>query len=170
VQGISLVHHPNVTEGLLSPIMLGTLFELPFSITKHIIDAVYKALSTALSKLHALNIIHCDIKPHNIFRDGEGRYHLADYDSCVCEQAIVEQSTRSFWPADLINSGSCNLLASKSLDYAMLAATLFFLADYWNVLDGHQMPISEMTSLAQKMKLRKETGADEIIECLAKIT
>mmetsp|Transcript_30037 Transcript_30037/g.42880 ORF Transcript_30037/g.42880 Transcript_30037/m.42880 type:complete len:186 (+) Transcript_30037:488-1045(+) len=101
VSGLNLSHHPNMTMGLLSPIMIGTLFELPFFITKSLITPIYHSLSIALRKIHSLKIIHCDIKPLNIFRDGLGFYHLADYDACIEEYQSNSLSTRVFWPKDL---------------------------------------------------------------------
>ena len=160
-----------MTEGLLSPIMLGTFFELPTSITKYLIGPVYKALSIALIKMHTLKIIHCDIKPHNIFRDGLGFYHLADYDACVDLFSCISLSSRCFWPAELksfeLTTGA--VLGTASLDYTMLAATLFYLADKWNTTEDKQMSINEMFATAEAMKKNNECGAADIFDCLKKV-
>ena len=76
-------NHFDMTAGLLSPIMLGTLFELPTHITRYLVRVVYVAMKRALEMMHQLELFHCDVKPHNVFRDSEGHYHLADYDGCV---------------------------------------------------------------------------------------
>lgn len=171
VSGIKLANHPNVTKGLLSPIMLGTLFELPSSITKYLIGPVYKALSIALIKMHTLKIIHCDIKPQNIFRDGLGFYHLADYDACVDLWSCISLSTRCFWPVDLqsFENTMGALLATEALDYTMLAATLFYLADKWNIIEGKQMSINEMFATAEEMMRNNDCGAADILDCIKKV-
>ena len=150
----NLSNHPDVTEGLLSAIMLGTLFDLPVSVTRHLVHAVYEAMNTALSMLHCLQIVHCDLKPQNIFRDSEGRYHLADYDGCVTMGNKVNLSTRSFWPADMqaLEKAKGCLMGTQQVDYAMLAATLLFLADEWEILPGKQPSLAEMRNRANNMK------------------
>lgn len=164
----NLTRHPSVTGGLHSPIMLGTLFELNVSVTRHLVGAVYRATRTALSMLHSLQIVHCDVKPQNIFRDCEGFYHLGDYDGCVAMNAKVNLSTRSFWPVEMQQSEktSGGLKATPKVDYMMLAATLLFLADHWNFLPGNQLTLAEMQNTAQEMKVNSEPGADEILECI----
>lgn len=163
-----LTNHPGLTSGLLSPIMLGTLFDLSVSVTKHLVKAVYTAMKKALSMMHSLDMVHCDLKPQNILRDNEGRYHLADYDGCVATGASVGLSTRRFWPLDMQQqeSSSVDLPATPCVDFAMLAATLLFLADQWNFLTVTQPTLADMRTTALVMKARSECGADEILECI----
>lgn len=165
-------NHKHVTSGLLSPIMLGTLFELPVSVSKYLVRVVYAAMKTALSMMHELDLIHCDLKPQNIFRDSNGHYHLADYDGCVQKGQKVSLSTRRFWPHDMKqheNTTAGGLIADRAVDFAMLAATLLFLADKWDCLGPRQPTLAQMKATAQLMLSNAEPGAEEILECLAQI-
>ena len=60
--------------------------------------------------------------------------------------------------------------ASPAVDFAMLAATLLYLADKWNVLLNQQLTLAQMETTARLMKQNTEIGADEILDCISMVT
>ena len=45
-------------------------------VTASYASAVFRAIRSAVSFLHSLNLVHCDVKPENIFLGSEGEIHL----------------------------------------------------------------------------------------------
>lgn len=80
---------------------------------------------SAMQALHALNLVHCDIKPSNIFVTSDGTALLGDYDAVVEIGRPVTRSTHRYLPETFrAQFTSAQLLASPALDYAMLTYTL----------------------------------------------
>lgn len=88
-----------------------------------------KRIVGALEAIHHSGMVHCDVKPNNIFMDDEGLCYLGDYDSGKKVDSPVEKITDSFVPNEFLvwRHDSGILIATSSLDFAMLSTTFHFL-------------------------------------------
>ena len=55
---------------------------------------IFSQLASAVAHCHAVGVIHRDIKLTNVYRDGEGRWLLADFGSALSSTATIELDTR----------------------------------------------------------------------------
>lgn len=160
-----LTHHPNITCGLVMPIYAGTLMDIPVSVSVHMVQDTYSTVSKALKELHSMGLVHCDVKPQNIFLAHGGGVRLGDYDACTNVGQPVQLSTRVFWSADLKADESMvgSITATARIDFIVLAATLFFMLDKWSIIDGAQPSVQTMIEAAKKDNLVP------ILECLSHV-
>lgn len=81
----------------------GTLAELIKSEGPLLYETAFyasKCLAEAIKYLHDLNIVHCDIKPHNILISN-GAIKLADFGSAVVVGSVAQvKGTKGFRPKD----------------------------------------------------------------------
>jgi hypothetical protein len=117
---------------LKMPVYVGTLSECPSDgrLAQLYANAA-DTVGAAMQALHAAGLVHCDIKPGNIFIDSNGQCLLGDYDAVTEMKKPVCRSTSAFLPepfraqfAQRTAAGDPSLLASPAVDYAMLACTL----------------------------------------------
>ena len=163
----ALADHPTITGGVIVPIFLGTLDDLPDGCFRPVMKQVYEDICEALNRMHNVGYIHCDVKAQNIFRSTSGRYCLGDYDGCCRVTTRVDLSTRIFWPKDLMNAEAAGLLkACPGVDYAMLACTLLYMLGEWTLTDGQQLALYEMRA---KVLTLDAVSASVITDCLKKV-
>jgi len=117
---------------LKMPVFVGTLQECPSDVRLAQLycnagDAVFHAMTA----LHSAGLVHCDIKPSNIFIDSNGQCLLGDYDAVTSIDQPVRRSTPDFLPEPLrslfsqhTDNDHTALSASPALDFAMLSFTL----------------------------------------------
>lgn len=70
--------------GVLMPRYLGVLSEFTGShmkVNSEVILKIINQISAAIAALHVKNLVHMDVKPSNIFLDGEGSGFLGDFGS-----------------------------------------------------------------------------------------
>lgn len=117
---------------LKMPVYVGTLAECPSDgrLAQLYANAA-DTVGAAMKALHAAGLVHCDIKPGNIFIDSNGQCLLGDYDAVIEVHKPVYRSTSAFLPepfrtqfAQRTAADKPSLLASPAVDYAMLACTL----------------------------------------------
>lgn len=91
-----------------------------------------RQIRRALHHFHSKGVFHMDVKPANILIDGEGGWHLTDYDSCVIAASNGHDApgppprlklTTNFIPRDL------PLIPSAAFDHALLVVTAIFMLD-----------------------------------------
>ena len=58
------------------------LVDYPPALRPALAGAIEECLGSALTALHAVGLVHCDVAPNNVVRV-EGRWKLADFDVCV---------------------------------------------------------------------------------------
>ena len=79
----------------------------------------------AMTALHEAGLVHCDVKPSNIFVSSNGKVQLGDYDAVVEVGQLVTRSTHRYLPEPYRTAfSSSTLRASAALDKAMLVLTL----------------------------------------------
>lgn len=117
----------------------------------------YSMIET-LSQLHANNIVHRDIKPHNIFVDRDFELKLGDFGEAKIlypESSHSLRGTYNYMPPELLNKEHIEDLDSFRQDIWGLGRTLFELCScslcpYVNGLD--QQSINEFTTSTLKDK------------------
>jgi serine/threonine protein kinase len=75
----------------------------------------------ALQSLHSVGLVHCDVKPGNIFVSQNGDFVLGDFGGVRKENERIAQSTDEYIPLDAKNV----VYASFAYDHWMLAMTMF---------------------------------------------
>ena len=123
---VELVSMPNLAPALLLPVYVGTLADYPFDIRMvELFARAATSMEAALDKMHLARLVHCDVKPDNIFVSSAGECVLGDYDAAVQMGSRVERTTQRYLPVEMVdqlNNGA--LYASAAIDYAMLAMAL----------------------------------------------
>lgn len=98
------------------------------------IGELAEALLSALSALHAVGLVHCDIKPDNVMRDRSGRWVLIDFGSAKRARAPGRQTDPGTVPlAATPDYAAPELLKehpeiTPAADLYALAATLYAVA------------------------------------------
>ena len=134
------------THGLLSPVYVSTLSDYPLDVSMSELHAnAAVCVERALATMHAAGVIHCDVKPDNIFVDSSGECVLGDYDAARDMGLTVLRTSAKYWPADLLVRH-----ASAALDYAMLAMTLLQCLGEQLRPDSHEHTLAWMASFGRK--------------------
>jgi len=117
---------------LKMPVFVGTLQECPSDVRlAQLYCNAGNAIFHAMTALHSAGLVHCDIKPSNIFIDSNGQCLLGDYDAVTSVDQPVCRSTPDYLPEPLRSlfsqrtvDGHTALSASPAVDFAMLSFTL----------------------------------------------
>lgn len=111
-------HH----SGVIMPRYAGVLSEFTNSMTAPpaLVLQHLNQISLALQSLHSIRVVHCDVKPSNIFLDGTCNAFLADFGSMVPFQERVESRTFGYCVAEHFAD---RLLADPVMDWASLLIT-----------------------------------------------
>ena len=119
-------HASTVIQALKLQVFVRTLEDCPYdSRLAELFFRVGSEVLKAMKALHAVNLVHCDIKPSNIFITSDGVVLLGDYDAVVGLGQPVFRSTQRYLPEPYRTQFSRNmLLATTAIDYGMLLLTL----------------------------------------------
>jgi serine/threonine protein kinase len=119
-------HRLSRKSAIMMPFYVSTLDSWPTCASMmELIGQVAASVSSALSALHRVRLVHCDCKPGNIFINSEGHAFLGDYDAVVEENQPVQRCTFNFLTRELLLVKQAGiLLATPAVDFAMLACTL----------------------------------------------
>lgn len=84
--------------GILTPRYSGVLSEFCNEITlpTTLVMKCLVQIEMALQKLHEFSLVHCDVKPSNIFIDNCGDFFLGDYGSVTRRNDAINSYTPSF--------------------------------------------------------------------------
>jgi hypothetical protein len=120
---------PQPVTALKSPVFVGTLADCPSDPRlAQLYSNAGESVIRALELLHSSGIVHCDVKPDNIFVDSTGQCLLGDYDAAEALNSPVVRSTSAFLPEPFrsrFEKGQpAKLFATPAVDFAMLACTL----------------------------------------------
>lgn len=87
----------------------------------------FAALAGALKAVHALDVLHRDIKPDNILIDGDGRFYLADFGLAYhCDDAASTPTDFAGTPAFMPLEVRKGTAPDRSTDVYGLCASLWF--------------------------------------------
>ena len=116
---VSRLHHPNIVQVIAAGEMggrpyfamelvqgqtaVGRRFERPEDLVRFGVS-----LADALSYAHACGVVHRDVKPSNVFVDGDGRVKLGDFGLACLEKARVQDrsGTRKYMSPEQRTDGS----------------------------------------------------------------
>ena len=149
-------------HGLLSPVYLGTLSDYPLDVSMSELHAnAAVCVERALATMHAADIVHCDVKPDNIFVDSSGECVLGGYDSSTWVDHVVERSHGWYRPAALRV-----YRARPMLDYATLAMTLLACLGVKVSEDKHTHTLAWIAEFGGKspMQFIEEQGFSQVGE------
>uniref|UniRef100_A0A7S0RS10 Protein kinase domain-containing protein n=1 Tax=Chlamydomonas leiostraca TaxID=1034604 RepID=A0A7S0RS10_9CHLO len=130
---------------------VGSLLVLP-QLNEALIAAGGRRMCTALSYMHAKNLVHMDVKPANILMDSAGLWFLSDFGSTTPVGQRVFSCTRGFYPGrDLVGSA-----ATPEFDWGLLFVTLLTLCDkddYAGLQDaaGQRMDRSKVLARSERI-------------------
>jgi serine/threonine protein kinase len=153
-----------VIYALKMPVFVGTLEECPSDPRlSHLYCNAGDAVFMAMTALHAVGLVHCDIKPGNIFINSDGICMLGDYDAVVPVNEPVFRSTPAFLPEYFRSrflqrtQNGTHLMATPAIDYAMLACTLL---SGLGVKDFSNLRPSVQSVSASRDRQKKQLGKD----------
>lgn len=108
--------------GIILPRYAGVLSEFTTSFTPSC-ELVLKHLNQiveAVNAIHSINIVHCDLKPSNVFLDATCNAFLADFGSMSKRGNNVVSCTLGYCIAEFIANP---MLAQPTIDWAALVIT-----------------------------------------------
>jgi eukaryotic-like serine/threonine-protein kinase len=110
-------------------------------------DAVALALDlcVALERLHQMGVVHADVKPENVFLDGNGRWVLGDLGSAWlrANRGPAVALTPAFAAPEVWRGQS----PTPAADVFGVAATVLFAATSRPPVPGMPPPVEEMAAL-----------------------
>ena len=135
-------------SAIIMPLYVCSLSCFPFPLEGNFLLACGRSIENAIGYLHTQNIVHCDIKPSNIFLNHEGVCFLGDYDAASEIGSTFEKATLTHLPEDHLD-----FVATTKVDFSLLAVSLLEMA---GILPNPPMrPLRSLKSLrceAQKVK------------------
>ena len=123
---VQVVKAPNHSPALMLPVYTGTLSDFPLNVSMaELFLTAAVSMEQAITTMHSAGMVHCEVKPANIFVTSDGECVLGDYDAAVQNGTLVTRSTVRYLSkemAELFNS--LQLMASPAVDYATLLMSL----------------------------------------------
>ena len=160
---IDILHHdtsdvaafgraPGHFKALVMPRYVCTLAQLP-QLHDDALATGGEAMCAALDYVHSKSLVHMDVKASNVFINGQGRWHLGDFGSCVEIGGGVISYTDCFHPS------------SKKLAVAEIAFDMDFLLSML-VIEIHKTDDAWKTILYKDGRL----CADSILRACRSVT
>lgn len=108
-------------NGSVSKVYVQSLHSISLAFSYDFIIKIVSRIIPALDFIHSKNLVHCDIKPENLFIDSAGNVDLGDFGGMVEIGNNIIEYTPDYMPHDFIE-----VLASKLHDYYCLLSTIFY--------------------------------------------
>jgi len=126
VEDIGGTYH-SVSSALLMPIYPATL-QHPQILDEDLLFLIGKRVKESLDMMHSVGIIHCDIKPPNLFLNDKGFVIIGDYGATGEVGTDITETSKPYVAEEILYSSK----RCKELDYCMLAVTLLEKRKQWN--------------------------------------
>jgi len=117
----------SVHSALLMPIYPATL-QHPQILDENLLFSIGKQVKKSLDMMHSEGLIHCDIKPPNLFLNNEGYVIIGDYGATGKVDTDIMETSKPYVAEEILFSGK----RCKELDFCMLAVTLLEKRKQWD--------------------------------------
>lgn len=117
-------------------------------------------ISIALQTLHSIGVVHCDVKPSNVFLDGSCNAFLGDFGSMLPFNERVDSRTPGYCMTEHLAE---RLPAAAVMDWAALVLTGLQLVRRI-VIDEHPVSSTALSSCIDGMRAHTEPAHRKIVD------
>ena len=116
------------------------------------VSQILAAISSALNYAHLLGVFHCDVKPHNILKDRNGKVFLTDFGVARHAHETVGGGTPAYMAPEMFTKKNVD----RRTDVYSLGITLY------EILSGGTLPFRGDSPMSQGSNPRERTAWEHI--------